>query len=149
MIKLELPKVTGTHADVLAIAGAADVMKALKPRFSDTGVGFEIKFSREATLADVDDGPGFRYLKVAAKATTKSAAGKKRAAPVGGEIPAALVFDYATQSEKNKRLQAAKKTKDKDVTEMMAEDAPDPEFRSYRIVNVLQGDSGPNKLIEA
>jgi hypothetical protein len=156
MDRFEVVKRTGTHADVLAAVGAADVLQTLNPQLTDAGNSYDVRF-RDASIDDLDDGPGFKYLKVDARASEEDpedrseAADKKKqkkpksAPPV---IPEGWAFDYSPQNDKYKRQQAAKKTRDKDIAEGMAEDAPDPQFRAYRIVKALQGDSGPNKLIE-
>ena len=160
MDRFEVVKRTGTHADVLAAVGAADVLQKLNPKLTDAGNSYDVRF-RDASIYDLDDGAGFKYLKVDVRTSPESSeedsgegsesAEKKKpqktkaAPPV---IPPEWVFDYSPQNEKYKRQQAAKKTQDKDIAETMAEDAPDPQFRAYRIVKALQGDSGPNKLIE-
>jgi hypothetical protein len=160
MDRFEVVKRTGTHADVLAAVGAADVLQKLNPKLTDVGNTYDVRF-REASIDDLDDGAGFKYLKADARMslegaeedseeTSEGANKKKPKKPKSAPsvIPPEWVFDYSPQNEKYRRQQAAKKTQDKDIAESMAEDAPDSQFRAYRIVKALQGDSGPNKLIE-
>jgi hypothetical protein len=148
----QIMKRTGTHADVLAAAGAADVLSGLKPRLTDRGNSFEVRLARPAAIDDLAGGPGFKYLKVIARSDEPDAEDKKKQRSSPDGIPSQLLFDYAAQNEKYKRQQvskqAARKNRDRDVAESIAEDAPDPEFRSYRILNALQADSGTNKLVE-
>lgn len=129
-----IEKETGTHADVLAAVGAASLVSTLRPRLLDEGNAFRVVMERDPQMDDVDGGPGFQYLK------TKSGE--------GAGVPEAFTFDYAAQSEKYKRQQAARKERDRQIAQAVEEDQPDPEFRSYRVMNVLQGDSGPNKVVE-
>lgn len=154
MNRIEIPKRTGTHADLLAAAGAADVLNALRPQLTDTGTGFRVEVSHDATINDLDDGPGFKYLKIRSKEAGDTPEGEGHESPplVPSIVPPSRIFDYSVQNEKYKRQQSAKqaerKANDRELAEAIAEDAPDPEFRSYRILKALQGDSGPNKLVE-
>jgi hypothetical protein len=58
-----VPKTTGTHADVLAAIGAADLLRDRDPRILEREDRFEIRFPKRLTLADLDTvEPGFSYL---------------------------------------------------------------------------------------
>jgi hypothetical protein len=126
----------------------------MKPELRDAGTGFCVDLPRDACIDDLDDGPGFKYLKIRSKKSADSPDSEESdglgLVPRG--IPAARVFDYSVQNEKYKRQQlarqAARKAHDQELDDAIAEDAPDPEFRSYRILNALQGASGPNKVVE-
>jgi hypothetical protein len=143
-------KRTGTHADVVAAVGAADVLSSLRPRIVDLGNDFEVRLAETAmpeTLANA--GPGFKFLKASPKdSEDKVEKRKKNSNKVPAFIPDSAVFDYTLENEKYKRQQAAKKTRDQDVTEGIQEDTPDPDFRLYRILKTLQAESGTNKLVE-
>jgi hypothetical protein len=56
-------KQTGTHADILAAVGAADVLRHLEPRIVELEDRFEVKLRRGLTPSDLDGvDPGFSYL---------------------------------------------------------------------------------------
>ncbi|MBS1873467.1 MAG: hypothetical protein JSU00_09635 [Acidobacteria bacterium] len=96
--------------------------------------------------ADFDDiDPGFRYLYERPKPKKDGKAGK----PAGPVVPSGRVFDYAMESERHKRYQAAKASEDKEVQASAEEDRPDPEFKLYRLIVSLQGETGPNRVVEA
>jgi hypothetical protein len=56
-------KQTGTHSDVLAAIGAADLLRHLRPRIVEFEDRFEIQLRRPLTLSDLDPiDPRFSYL---------------------------------------------------------------------------------------
>ncbi len=56
-------KQTGTHADVLAAIGAADVLRHLEPRLVEFADRFQIQLRRHLLPSDLDAiDPGFSYL---------------------------------------------------------------------------------------
>jgi hypothetical protein len=56
-------KQTGTHADVLAALGAADVLRHLEPRVVDFEDRFEVHLRRRILPSDlIAVDPGFSYL---------------------------------------------------------------------------------------
>jgi hypothetical protein len=56
-------KRTGTHADVLAAIGAADVLRHLEPRIVELADRFEIRLRKRLALSDLGAvDPGFSYL---------------------------------------------------------------------------------------
>lgn len=148
MDKYIVSKVTGTHADVLAAVGAADVLARLEPRLVDCSDHFEVRLQRQPTREDVARaGPGFRYLKKAEK-PAKAENVKRRPKKPPPTLPPELVFDLSAQSEKDKRQREAKKEKGAIIAEAMAEDAPDPEYRMYSILSRMDAAAGPNDVIE-
>jgi hypothetical protein len=63
-------KQTGTHADILAAIGAADVLRHLEPRIVEFEDRFEIQLPRHLHSSDLGAiEPGFSYLLRAKKAT--------------------------------------------------------------------------------
>ncbi len=150
MTSLRFPKVNGSHADVLAAVGAADLLHELNPILVDSASGIEVNLNREVLASDLTNvAPGFRYLKASASDESDDEDKKKKAhKKVPATIPPAMLFDYTAQNDKYKRQMAAKASKDPDVLESAQQDKPDPDFRTYRIVKALQAESGPNKFIE-
>jgi hypothetical protein len=56
-------KQTGTHADVLAALGAADVLRSLEPRIVESDDRFEVQLRRRLLASDLDAvDPGYSYL---------------------------------------------------------------------------------------
>ena len=56
-------KQTGTHADVLAALGAADVLRNLEPRIVEFDDRFEVQLRRRLLPSDLDAvDPGYSYL---------------------------------------------------------------------------------------
>jgi hypothetical protein len=56
-------KETGTHADVLASIGAADVLRHLEPRIIEFEDRFEVQLRRHLLPSDLDAvDPGYSYL---------------------------------------------------------------------------------------
>jgi hypothetical protein len=152
MKSLSFPKVTGSHADVLAATGAADLLNHLDPVLTDTGNQIELSLDRKAVASDIEGiGPGFKYLKAGGSESTEDeekAKKKKAAKRPPAVIPQSMIFDYTLENEKYKRQMAAKASKDNAVVEAAQQDRPDPDFRTYRIVKSLQAESGLNKFIE-
>jgi hypothetical protein len=158
MNSLSFPKYSGSHADLLAAVGAADLLQDLKSVLADRGYSIEVLLSRDIVRSDLNGvGPGFKYLKAkpesddGEKPARKPAGAKKKAnAKLPPCVPGALVFDYAAESEKYKRDMAAKNSKDADISilEAAQQDKPDPDFRMYRIAKALQADSGLNNFVE-
>src|SRR5579875_1706245 len=151
MNELRFPKRNGSHADVLAAVGAADLLSRLAPVLIDAGNEFRVKLSRTVQASDLDDiGPGFKFLKTNdSDDENVDNSGKKRTGKkVPERIPAAHVFDYTSEDEKYKRQKAAKASKDHSALEAAQQDRSDPEFRVYRIAKALQANSGLNKFVE-
>lgn len=151
MDELRFPKRNGGHADVLAAVGAADLLSALKPVLVDEGNEFRVKFARAVEPSDLDNvGPGFKFTKAKNSAAEEGAeSGKKRGNKKTPDcVPAAYVFDYASENDKYQRQRAAKASRDQSALEAAQQDKSDPEFRVYRIAKALQADSGLNKFVE-
>ncbi len=69
MDRYKVYKQTGSHADVLAAVGAANVLRHLGPRIVNFEDRFEIQFSRRLRRSDIDAvDPGFCYLMRSKKA---------------------------------------------------------------------------------
>lgn len=150
MTKLAFSKRNGSHADVLAAVGAADLFQELNPILVSRENQFEVELDRAIADSDLDNvGPGFKYLKAKPSAEGgEEPIAKKTARNVPACIPPSYVFDYIAENDKYKRQMAAKNSKDRAVMEAVQQDSPDPEFRMYRIAKALQADSGLNKFVE-
>jgi hypothetical protein len=151
MNSLIFPKRNGSHADVLAALGAADLLQELSPVITDRRSQFEVELDRAVVDSDFENvGPGFKYLRAKPSPDDgeEETGAKKAAKKVPHSIPSSYVFDYTAENDKYKRQRAAKNSKDPAVRETAQQDSPDPEFRAYRIAKALQADSGLNKFVE-
>jgi hypothetical protein len=141
MDRFSLPKVTGTHADVFAAAGLADLLSPMVDRcvVSDRGADFCVEVDPEVTLemcAGLPVAPGYRFLRPNEKAT----------------VPDAVRDDfvnYPEEKERAKRYNAARIEARRAGAELavdIAADKPLPDWRLYQTLNALQGDDATNKV---
>jgi hypothetical protein len=114
MERYTLFKSTGTHSDVIAAIGAADVLRELEPRLANCGDRFEVRLAREAVPADMAaTDPGFLFL------------------PKSGKVPSAVpserIFEVSRESDtpRSDRIAPAPVAKGKRI---------DPEQRMYSIL---------------
>jgi hypothetical protein len=150
MNKLSFTKRSGTHADVLAAVGAADLLSALEPILIDKESVIEVRLSKDLATSHLQNvGPGFKYLKSKAPVEDdEESSAKKAAGKIPDTIPTQSIFDYSAEDERYKRQMAARKSKDQDVAQALLENSADPEFKVYRIAKALQAESGLNKFVE-
>jgi hypothetical protein len=112
-------KQTGTHADVLAAIGAADVLRHLEPRIVASEDRFEIQFRRRLLRSDLDAvDPGFSYLVRPQK------------------TPPSLPPERIVQSQS-----AAKRQEDRMPSPTGAEN------RMYSILRRMKAFGGPNQIV--
>src|SRR5215469_2554947 len=63
MNRYVIVKQTGTHADVMAAIGAADLLRHLEPEIQEFDDRFEVRLPRQLAFADIEaTDPGFSYL---------------------------------------------------------------------------------------
>ncbi|MBV6434537.1 MAG: hypothetical protein IANPNBLG_04790 [Bryobacteraceae bacterium] len=137
-----IPKLTGTHADVFAAAGLADLLSPLDPHSTivDLGHSFRVNLtsavSRES-IAALDPSPGYRYLLPQPTDT------------IPPSLPGGMVLDYQEQKEKANRQREREQAKraGTELAEEAAADAPVDDFRLYQVLNALQGDGATNKML--
>jgi hypothetical protein len=149
MTKIGFAKRTGSHADVLAAVGAADLIELQNPTLVGREDRLDVEVDTPITASDFNNvGPGFKYLKVPLPDSDGAAGGARKSKRTPPKVPSAHVFDYAAENERYKRQTAAKDSKDAAIIEAVQQDSADPEFRLYRIVKALQAESGLNKFVE-
>ncbi|MCC6392688.1 MAG: hypothetical protein IT167_18970 [Bryobacterales bacterium] len=137
-----IPKLTGTHADVLAAIGLADFLSPLDPRSTvvDLGHSFQINLSSalsQESIEALDPSPGYKYL--LPKSTDK----------IPPSLRNDLLLDYQEQKEKANRQREREQAKraGAELAEEAVADAPVNDFRLYQVLNTLQGDGATNKMI--
>lgn len=137
-----IPKMSGTHADVLAAIGLADLLGAAgaKPVISDKGSEFQIDVPEPVSvelLRRLGLDAGYDYLLPSAKEKAK--------------VPKAVTRIFNYPEEKQKRqvwLEAQKAAKgNPELAEQAATRAPRDDFAYYMILNILQGDGPLNKSV--
>lgn len=143
MREFMIAKTSGTHADVFAAAGLADVLAGVAEcTINDRGTYFVIETDEELiaeSLAGVSGKPGYGYLRTKA----------------GAELPEGVseedVFDYPQQKARFDRFRQAQKSRraGEGLVADMDADAPHEDFRLYSALNALQGDEGTNKAAAA
>jgi hypothetical protein len=121
-------KSTGTHADVIAAVGAADVLRLLEPRLINCGDRFEVQVQRRALPGDlVGTDPGFLFLPRSGKRPAK--------------LPDEWIFEAVTVESEipgTSRASGSPVQRGKGI---------DPEKRMYTILGRLVAAGGPNKLV--
>lgn len=144
-------KRTGTHADVFAAVGLADL---LADQVGDTRVwvveedaAFQVKLDvslSEDALNRLRVAPGYPYLR--AKAVDK--------------VPTAIVdcLDYETERNKSKQYQEAREAlyaatrkglaQDPDLLAMLQQSAPREDWRLAQVMYLLTNHASPNRLQE-
>ena len=141
-----IPKTTGTHADVFAAVGLADLLTSipgLEPvTLADQGAEIEVRLPRpllEEEIAHVPQAPGYPYLKPNAKA----------------KVPSGIreFVDYPAEKAKaDRRRQAAGRKGnqglDAETQELMQQEELRSDWRLLQVLNTLQGDETTNKLFE-
>jgi hypothetical protein len=141
MHNFSIPKITGTHADVFAAVGLADLVAPVVSRctIADDGPAFRVEVAPELTrelCAGLEAAPGYLFLRP----------NEKTAVP---DIVKSDYLDYPAEKARAARFSAARSDARKQGTELAADiaaDAPRPDWRLYQALNALQGDDGTNKL---
>lgn len=138
--RFSLPKATGTHADVFAAVGLADLLSSVaRCAISDTGYVFLVEVEPAITpenCAALPASPGYQFLRSSEKTSVPEEVGNG-------------FFDYPEQKARVARYNAARLSARRAGTEFAAEidaDKPHPEWRLYQTLNALQGDDATNKL---
>jgi hypothetical protein len=137
-----VPKSTGTHGDVLAAAGLADLLAALPAAGTvmivETERGFAVSAPRVLDLQSVPQHPGYPFMKL-----------KPNAA-----VPAGVtdVVDYQAEWAKAERYKefrnGARKPRrlDTQTEQAIQEEAPREDWTLLRVLRALQGHKTSNRV---
>ncbi len=140
-------KSTGTHADVFAAVGLADLLASIphtgRITLSDRGADLEVRLLRPLTETDlrrIPQTPGYPFLKANENVT----------------VPAGVIdpVDYKAEKAKaDRRKQVAslkgkgrRKAVDPDTQQLMQQEQPREDWRLLQILNALQGDETSNRV---
>lgn len=140
--ELSVPRTSGTHADVFAAVGLADLLAnafeqpvRLEERADRFVVRLPAPLTRDIT-ARLPATPGYPFIKT--KPTQE--------APKGGEE----CLDYAASSERAKRyrelLRDKKASQDPEFEQELQQLRPRPDWRLIQVLNSLQGDDNTNRV---
>lgn len=144
-----IPKSTGTHADVFAAVGLADLLASVPDIGTVTLVeetaAFQVRVARPLTQADiaaVPPVPGYPFLQ----------ANEKVAVPAGVIDP----VDYKAEKAKADRLRQAlagqgrrrRAAVDSETQQIMQRERLREDWRLLQVLNALQGDETANKVHE-
>ncbi len=147
---MRIPKTTGTHADVFAAVGLADLLSSLPGcdpvRVVERDCDFEIHLPKGIDLRASDlipQAPGYPYLKT----------NEKVRVPRGAQD----VVDYKAEkakADRNKQARAAqgrakRKALDSETQQLMQQERLREDWRLLQVLNTLQGDEISNKIHEA
>lgn len=142
----QVPRATGTHADVLLAVGLADLLQ----QATDEPVQLRARGALYEVVARLpEDWPqrlptdaGYQYLR------------PKASAAVPAVVPADRVLDYETERDRVRRwrdLQQSAKGKENDpaLREQLDLLKPRDDWRHWQVLNTLQGDDNTNKVLVA
>jgi len=139
-----VPKATGTHGDILAAVGLADLLRnipRMRPvRVKEVATGFLVEVPRSITPDDIQQlphSPGYAFLK----------ASERVRVPPGVQS----VFDYKVQKDRVDRYrQLATLTRgkviDAETKARLQELQPPADWRLWQALNILQGDETSNRV---
>lgn len=140
-----LAKSTGTHGDIFAAVGLADLMAGLLPgklrsgvTILDAGGEFAIRLPANGDYARLSPAPCYPFLK----------ANEKTKVPLGAQD----VVDYKEQKAKADRIKQLKaelrkkQNPDPELQQLIQQDEPRDDWRLLQVLNVLQGDETSNRI---
>jgi hypothetical protein len=145
-----ITKNTGSHGDVFAAVGLADLLAASASAGTvslfDAGSAFEVRLDLpfgEALSAAIPQAPGYPFLK----------ANSKTQVPKGAQDPVDYQAEKA-KADRQKKIKLEKRKKirgavDATTQEQVQEEQLRQDWRLLQVLNVLQGDETSNKVHEA
>ncbi|MER3484991.1 MAG: hypothetical protein C4345_02425 [Chloroflexota bacterium] len=149
--EFRVPKTTGTHGDVFAAVGLADLLSqhpdGITVIIREEPAAFIVAPARPLTeddLARLPTGPGYRFLKANEKVT------------VPPEVGSSFI-DYKAEKARADDFRAAMKAArskgkgppDPEALQQMQQLRPPPEWRLIQVLNSLQGDDTANAVVVA
>jgi hypothetical protein len=140
--KYFVPKATGTHGDVFAAVGLADLLStarnAAEIRIKESPLGFQIESAlKSQALGPVAQSPGYPFLRTNSKV----------------KVPAGVTdcVDYKLEKDKadrrKKLLQGkSRKSAGPEIQELLRQEEARPDWRLLQVLNTLQGDETSNRI---
>ncbi len=145
-LAFQSPKLTGTHADVLAAVGLADLLAsatgAASVRLQEDGPRFRIVAPGAIDLLeDLAPTPGYPFLRT----KTESIPAGVQQAEVVSYLDERKRVDLYNQTRKAIRERKASES-DPDIVQVLQLSQPRPDWRLLQILNVLQGFNNTNRV---
>lgn len=137
-----VPKATGTHGDVFAAIGLADLVSSAahvrEVQILEGPTGFEIRALTTAnSLGPIDQSPGYPFLKTNTKVV----------------IPKGVTdsVDYKLEKEKAERRKKltqgkSRKSLGSEIEQLLKQQEARPDWRLLQVLNTLQGDETTNRI---
>jgi len=132
-----IPRTTGTHGDILAAVGLADLLSDASdsPVFiRENPAGFEISATR---IDNIPQEPGYPFLK----------------SNENVKVPSGIInfVDYKAEKAKADRRKKltegkSKKSLGPEIEQLLELDKPRPDWRLLQVLNKLQGDETSNRV---
>jgi hypothetical protein len=142
---LKIPKLTGTHADVLAAVGLANLLSgipSLNPiMIQERDTAFEIMTSQpflEAQLESIPQSPGYLYLRPNEKAVVPSF--------VHNYVDYPREVERVDRYRKWRELLRKTPSQDSELKDQLQQDLPRDDWELWRALNNLQGDETTNRV---
>jgi hypothetical protein len=149
--EFRVPKTTGTHGDVFAAVGLADLLSqhphGITVLIREEPTAFIVAPARPLTeddLARLSTGPGYRFLKANEKVAVPPEVGSSFI-DYKAEKARADVFRAAMQAAQSK----GKGPPDPEALQQVQQLRPPPEWRLIQVLNSLQGDDAANAVVVA
>lgn len=141
----QIPKATGTHADVLAAVGLADLLASVPSvesvRLIERQDGFEVLPPRQITEGDIrsiPQVPGYLFLKPNAKTVVPS--------HVSDFVDYTLELDRVNRYYKQREDLRKRGIPLPNIEEFLQSDRPREDWDLWRALNNLQGDETANRV---
>jgi hypothetical protein len=137
-----VPKATGTHGDVFAAVGLADLLSSAanvdQVQITESPTGFEIHTETEsADFASIGQAPGYPFLKTS----------EKIAVPRGVNDYVDYKVEKAKADRRKKLLQGkSRKSAGPEIEELLKREEARPDWRLLQVLNTLQGDETSNRI---
>ena len=136
-----ISKATGTHGDVLAAVGLADLLSSAsnvdQVRIKESPMGFEIHPGPRFAARSIAQSPGYPFLRTSEKVM----------------VPRGITdwVDYKREREKadrrKKLLQGkSRKSVGSEVEQLLKQEEARPDWRLLQVLNTLQGDETSNRI---
>jgi hypothetical protein len=139
--KYVIPRATGTHGDVFAAVGLADLLASVADagtvRIMNTGMGFEVTTSEISSFNGLPAVPGYPFLKT----------NEKTSVPKGAIEVVDYKIEKAKADRRKKFLQGkTRKSASSEIDQLLEQDKPLPTWRLLQVLNTLQGDETTNRV---
>jgi hypothetical protein len=139
--RFSIPRSTGTHGDIFAAVGLADLLLGTRAaetvRIVDDGLGFQVRMASNGGSLIVPQNPGYPFLKANDKTV----------------VPSGITdfVDYPAENAKADRRKKLAQRKSREhlgaeLQELLEQDQPRPDWRLLQVLNRLRGGETSNRI---